>query len=575
MRFSLFYELQLPRPWDEGAEERLMGEALEQIELADRLGFDRVWEVEHHFLEEYAHSSAPEVFLAAASQRTERIRLGHGIVQLPPPINHPARTAERVATLDLLSGGRVDLGTGEGSSQVELGAFGVRRDAKREQWSEALEVIVRLLTEDPFTGHRGRWIELPPRNLVPKPKQRPHPPLWMACSRRETIEVAARHGLGALSFSFVDPEDAVPHVEAYERILTSDECVPIGRSVNPNLAVTLPFMCHEDESVAIERGIDGAHFFGYSLAHYYVFGEHRPGRTDLWEEFDRYRHERGFAREIIRAEKQPLGMRVLQDAVGSLRGAVGTPEQLTDLVSRYQRAGVDEVILVAQAGRNRHEHICEALELFAERVMPRFVEGREEREARRAERLAPAIEAALARRARVPDRDVGGYAISPAGEFAPTGEIAPRTGGGVDVRRRAEDAGLAALRAVVSRVDDRQLERVVGSGPGMRTLFTAIVASLDPEAAGDLDATIRFQLRADGTSHTWGLRIRDGRASARAGEPPEPDVTIGAELADFLRIAVGEIAAGRAVMDERLRVVGDVGVASRMLTAFAPSGGPW
>lgn len=127
----------------------------------------------------------------------------------------------------------------------------------------------------------------------------------------------------------------------------------------------------------------------------------------------------------------------------------------------------------------------------------------------------------------------------------------------------------------MSRADDRQLERVVGSGPGLRAFFAAMAASVDPEAAGDLDATIRFQLRADDTTHTWGLRIRDGRASARPGEPPEPDVTIGAELADFLRVAVGEIPAGRAVMDERMRIVGDVGVASRMLTAFAPGGGPW
>src|SRR2546423_6521298 len=118
MRFGLFYEHQNPRPWvEERAEHRLMKDALDQIELADRVGFDSVWEVEHHFLEEYSHSSAPEVFLAAASQRTKNIRLGHGIVQAPPGVNHPARIAERVATLDLISGGRVEFGTGEGSAQ--------------------------------------------------------------------------------------------------------------------------------------------------------------------------------------------------------------------------------------------------------------------------------------------------------------------------------------------------------------------------------------------------------------------------------------------------------------------------
>src|SRR6266702_5508138 len=141
MRFGIFYEHQLPRPWGEDGEHRLLKDALEQVELADRVGFDYVWEVEHHFLEEYSPPSAPEVFLAAAAARTKRIRLGHGIIQIPPRVNHPARVAERVATLDLVSDGRVDFGTGEASSQAELGGFGVDRQLKREMWQEALDAI--------------------------------------------------------------------------------------------------------------------------------------------------------------------------------------------------------------------------------------------------------------------------------------------------------------------------------------------------------------------------------------------------------------------------------------------------
>jgi Coenzyme F420-dependent N5,N10-methylene tetrahydromethanopterin reductase and related flavin-dependent oxidoreductases len=170
MRFGLLYQLQLPRPWERDSEERLLREALEQIELADRLGYDHVWATEHHFLEEYSHSSAPEVFLAAAAARTKRIRLSHGIVTLSPSVNHPARVAERIATLDLISGGRVDFGTGQGSSQMELDGFGVDRAAKRDQWREALGVVTRMLAEEPFTGHKGRWIDVPPRNVVPDRK---------------------------------------------------------------------------------------------------------------------------------------------------------------------------------------------------------------------------------------------------------------------------------------------------------------------------------------------------------------------------------------------------------------------
>ena len=272
MRFGLFYEHQMARPWAEGAEEKLLLDALEQVELADRLGFESVWEVEHHFLEEYSHSSAPEVFLAAASQRTKRMRLGHGIVQLPPNFNHPARVAERIATLDLISGGRVEFGTGESGSQMELGGFRIDRALKHAQWEEALDAVTRMMVEEPFAGYQGKFISMPRRNVVPKPKQKPHPPLWVACSRRETIRIAARKGIGALSFSFIEPEEAKEWVDDYYRILASEECVPAGFAVNPNLAVVVPFMCHPDEQTAIERGIDGAHFFGYSLAHYYVFG---------------------------------------------------------------------------------------------------------------------------------------------------------------------------------------------------------------------------------------------------------------------------------------------------------------
>src|SRR5579859_4118317 len=139
MKFGIFYEHQLPRPWTDGAEQKLFQEALDQVELADRLGIDYAWEVEHHFLEEYSHSPAPEVFLAACSQRTKRIRLGHGIVLMPPKYNHPARVAERIAALDLVSNGRVEFGTGESAAILELGGFGVNVEEKRQMWTETVE----------------------------------------------------------------------------------------------------------------------------------------------------------------------------------------------------------------------------------------------------------------------------------------------------------------------------------------------------------------------------------------------------------------------------------------------------
>src|SRR5438445_6913265 len=152
MEFGIFYEHQLPRPWAEGAEERLIRDALEQVELADRLGIGYAWEVEHHFLEEYSHSPAPEVFLAAASQRTKRIRLGHGIVLMPPGYNHPARVAERIAMLDLVSGGRVEFGTGESASRMALEGFGVSPTETRPMWQEAAAPAARILSPIPHPG---------------------------------------------------------------------------------------------------------------------------------------------------------------------------------------------------------------------------------------------------------------------------------------------------------------------------------------------------------------------------------------------------------------------------------------
>jgi alkanesulfonate monooxygenase SsuD/methylene tetrahydromethanopterin reductase-like flavin-dependent oxidoreductase (luciferase family) len=380
MKFGIFYEHQLPRPWAEGAEQRLFREALEQVELADRLGIDYAWEVEHHFLEEYSHSSAPEVFLAACSQRTRNIRLGHGIVLMPPGYNHPARVAERIATLDLVSDGRVEWGTGESSSGAELGGFEVAVEAKREMWQEAVEQAANMMVMDPYPGFQGRFFSMPCRNVVPKPVQRPHPPLWVACSRRETIHLAARCGIGALTFAFVDPAEAGKWVSEYYDIIRSDACVPIGHTVNANIAMVTGFSCHADADEAARRGLDGFKFFGYALGHHYIFGAHRPGRTDIWANYEKARDH-------------------MPTAGG--RGGIGTPAQLAGHLGAFAEAGVDQVIFVQQGGRNRHEHICESLELFARAVMPAFHDLEPARLARKEAELAPFVAAALARKPRM------------------------------------------------------------------------------------------------------------------------------------------------------------------------------
>src|SRR5262245_3112917 len=208
MKFGLFFTLQLPRPWTDDSERRLFVEALEQVELAERLGFDTAWVVEQHFLEEYSHSSAPEVFLAAASQRTMRIRLGHGVVLMPPAYNPPARVAERIATLDLVSNGRVDFGVGDSKSRIELEGFGIPQGDRRAMSMEALAQVTDMMAMEPYPGFSGRYVAMPARNIVPKPVQKPHPPLWIACSDDATMHTAAQLGLGVLAHTFFDAGEA-------------------------------------------------------------------------------------------------------------------------------------------------------------------------------------------------------------------------------------------------------------------------------------------------------------------------------------------------------------------------------
>jgi alkanesulfonate monooxygenase SsuD/methylene tetrahydromethanopterin reductase-like flavin-dependent oxidoreductase (luciferase family) len=382
MQFGMFFELQLPRPWDKDSERNLVRNALEWAELGERAGIDYAWAQEHHFLEEYSHSTAPEVFLAAVSQRTKTMRLGHGVALMPPSYNHPARVAERISTLDLVSDGRVEWGTGESSSRLELEGFRVPYIEKRAMWAEGVREAAKMMTAEPYPGYDGKYFSMPARNVVPKPVQRPHPPLWAACTNRDTLKMAARFGIGALTFSFMDAGEARYWVNEYYEIF-KNECTPIGQAVNPNVAMLAGVMCHRDAQTAISRGMEGQHFFKWALAHYYRFGSHVPGRTNLWEEFQK-------------APREPMaGV-----------GAVGTPAQVRSHFKELEEAGVDQLILLQQGGNYLHEHICESLDLLREEVIPEFRERHEIRKAKKAQELAPYIEKALARVAPLDIADV-------------------------------------------------------------------------------------------------------------------------------------------------------------------------
>ncbi len=354
MKFGIFYELQLPRPWEQHSEHQLYHSALNQLELADRMGYDYAWEVEHHFLEEYSHSPAPEVFLAAASQRTQQIRLGHGIIQLTT--NHPARVAERVSALDLLSNGRVEFGMGEGGSITELGPFDRPLDVKRAVWEDGVRAIMPMF-KDGGCEYHGEYFDFPLRNVLPKPVQKPHPPLWVACSQLDTIEMAGRRGMGALGFQFVSADAAYAWVHAYYNSFIKRMDKLTDYQTNPNIALVTYFMCAATDEEARRRA-DGIPFFQFALRFYGARdGRSRPapGTVNLWEQY-----------EIWKRENPENLARALSG------GLIGSPETLRRKLRKFETSNVDQIILLNQAGKNSNEHICESLELFAKEVMPEF-----------------------------------------------------------------------------------------------------------------------------------------------------------------------------------------------------------
>ena len=227
MKFALFYEIPVPRPWTPESELIAYRNTLEQAVAGDRFGWDAFWTVEHHFLQEYSHCSNPEVLYGAIAARTERIRLGYGVRLMPKPYNHPVRTAESVAVLDLISGGRVDLGTGRSATRAELEGFGIDPAESRQMWQEAIEHVVGCWTNDEYEFSGKHW-QMPLRRVQPKPLQQPHPPLWGATTSDEGHAQMGDLGLGLCSFAVgLPPAEVKRKIDIYRAAVAT--CIDAHR----------------------------------------------------------------------------------------------------------------------------------------------------------------------------------------------------------------------------------------------------------------------------------------------------------------------------------------------------------
>jgi alkanesulfonate monooxygenase SsuD/methylene tetrahydromethanopterin reductase-like flavin-dependent oxidoreductase (luciferase family) len=354
MRFSLLIEAQLAHATPE-AERQLMHDVVEQAVLADELGYHSVWAVEHHGLLEYSHCSAPETLLAFIAARTSRIRLGHGVMLAPGRYNHPIRVAERLATLDVLSGGRVSWGSGKSASKTEQAAFELDPATLDSQWREALEMVPRMWRSDLFE-HAGEHYRIPPTPIIPKPVQQPTPPMYMACSRPESLEVAGELGVGALMFAGGTEQALRANVDRY-RAAAGRSAVPARRRTEAFCA-TPAAMVLEDDREACAIGFRGARYHHDGLATYFFSPTRVAGSPDIP------------SAPLTDAELD-RAMALRHEPEGPLHTVIGDPDAALASVKRFAACGVDELILVMQMGTVPHEAVLRSLRTFAEQVMPR------------------------------------------------------------------------------------------------------------------------------------------------------------------------------------------------------------
>lgn len=355
MRFSLFYELQISDPTRD-SEQQLFHDCVEQAVLADEVGFDAIWAVEHHGLREHSHCSAPEVFLSFVAARTSRIGIGHGVTLLPGAYNHPIRTAERVATLDILSKGRVLWGTGKSGSRVEQGAFELEPSELESQWLEALRMIPKMWAQEVFEW-TGEHYNIPPTQIVPKPWQDPHPPIFAACSRPELAVAAGELGLGALSLAMYRDEQLAAKVRDYKEGIARAE--PIAEMITDRFCCNPASLVLRDDRKACRYGMQGAQFFLRSMANYYATDKRPTGRLR--------------APRNLPSDAEVDAMIASRNSSRSqLSSVIGDPSSAIESVQRFVDAGVDELILVMQTGTQPHELIMESIKTMAEDVIPHF-----------------------------------------------------------------------------------------------------------------------------------------------------------------------------------------------------------
>jgi len=373
MRFSIIYEAQMVDT-SRASEQRVFREIVEQALLAEEMGFDVIWAVEHTALTQYAHMSAPETFLAYLAGRTSRIGIGHGVVCLPPAMNHPVKVAERIATLDILSNGRVHFGMGKGGTQQEAGTFGYDLAELQPMIDESMYLIPKIL-KDGEVEHDGAYLKIPRRPIHPSPMQDPHPPLYMACTRADTLRTAGARGIGALVLGFAGPGDIAEKNAIYrEAFAQRNSQEQVGFRPNEHLAALCPAIVLDDREEARRIGLRGQRFFVESLGYWYSGGP-KPVVEDLTgdEQAAILAQEKEQIVAFLSEEKIEIGAHHTA-SYEHAEDAYGTPADCIRYVSQLFDAGADEILFLFQMGSIPHEAIMATIRNIGEKVIPHFRE---------------------------------------------------------------------------------------------------------------------------------------------------------------------------------------------------------
>ena len=369
MKFSIIYE-GATADITRAGEQALYNGIVAQAQLADELGFDVVWSVEHTSLTWYSHISAPESLLAFIAGRTKRIHVGHGVVCLPFAMNHPIKVAERIATLDILSKGRLHFGVGKGNTVQEAGAFQIPQDQLTAQVDEAMYLIPKMWMQDEVEHHG--LIDIPSRPIHPKPYQDPHPPMYMACTRAESLVTAGSRGLGALVLGFSGPDEFAHKNAIYRKAFRErNPADQVGYRPNEHLAVLCPAVVLDDREQARRIGVRGQRFFAESLAYWYAGGP-PPNIPDLsveeqTDEMERHKKRvLAFLDEVkITPTEQHTGYYDFDAAYGNVADAIAYAERL-------KLAGADEILFLPQMGTVPHEIIMQTIGNIGRHVIPYF-----------------------------------------------------------------------------------------------------------------------------------------------------------------------------------------------------------